>query len=548
MKKSALLAMSLRMIVLLAVVGAVMACIPPHFEPEPEPEPGAGDVPYRLILEPRTVEGLPGLHSVAYGVHDGTLVMMAGRVNGLHGFAPSREAAKAPSFPRDKANDTVYAVDLAAARLVGQATVNDLPKAIADQLRATNTQSTVLGEWLYIVGGYGSTLDDKSLISLNQALAIHLPSFIDRLAAGGPLDLDFAREHLYVGVPENETMNVTGGDLQTLDGKFLLTFGHRFDGLYTPGGGGVRQEYIESVRVFDLEMTDDTDVDGLRQLKITYLGQEPNPGFDQNMGQVIAGKEPQAPGATYNIPQDPDGPYHRRDLPVRTALDPSGQARIAAYGGVFKGGRMEGYVEPIYITPDASRKAGIALEVDTSAAQLMSQYECPAVAVYSASRQAMYTTFYAGISQYYWDEASGTLKHDAVNMMKSPPRDGLPFINTVSTFRVTADGSAQYLHDGELFPPAPLACGEHTAAYLGAETIFAPVAGVATENEVILLDEVTEPTVIGYLFGGIASTGPYPVDGVTCAAAALYEVRLDPGEATETTKLELPPAAAPGGE
>ena len=112
---------------------------------------------------------------------------------------------------------------------------------------------------------------------------------------------------------------------------------------------------------------------------------------------------------------------------------------------------------------------------------------------------------------------------------------------------MTPSESAQFLHAGERFPPLgdALSCSDGdgipvSAPYLGAETAFVLANGVPNTNGVIALDQIVEPTVIGHLVGGIASTGPYPVNGVTCASSAVYEVRLVPGQATNIRKLDLP--------
>lgn len=164
-----------------------------------------------------------------------------------------------------------------------------------------------------------------------------------------------------------------------------------------------------------------------------------------------------------------------------------------------------------------------------------------------------------GISQFYWDPSCNCLKGDAVNL-STKPIDGLPFISSVSTFRVTSAGSSQFLHQGAAFPSASAAptCagtngGTVTSQYLGAETQFVPADGLQFSNEVILLDGLKGKTVVGYLIGGIAAWCP-PVNGqaapncyasgqgATCASNQIYQVTLDPGTATPTVLLSPPPA------
>jgi hypothetical protein len=495
--------------------------------------PADVDVPYRLVLAPFEIPGLPGLHSGAHAVHDGKLVILAGRTNGLHEFPPQRQAGLIWSFPPQKANNRVYVVDLAARRLVGSAPVDDLPARVALQLRATNLQSFRRDGYLYLVGGYGVTADGQSMRTFDQVLAIDLAALIETVQAGGRLDAEFARQHIHAG--DHPALQVTGGGIEQLGDKVLLVFGQMFNGLYTTEGGVAQQEYSQAVRVFQLSLSDQVE-DGLPSVDVKYLGKCPDP----------PATDPQP---------TPEGPYHRRDYPLVRVLAPDGTPRIGAFGGVFKGGRLEGYLHPVFITPsddtvscvDKGPKLGFTLAEATDSSQWLSQYESVIVPVYSAARKAMYTTSFGGISQYYWDPASRTLRRDQADFTKEPPVDGLPFIDSISTLRIGGAGNADFLHAGESFPPAggEPECGPAgegapvKAPYLGTNSWFVMEEGLPLDNGVILLDRLAQPTEIGYIFGGIASTLPYP-GNATCASSRVYAVTLDPRSASRTVKLAAP--------
>lgn len=505
---------------LLLALAALAGCSWPRHRTE------NADVPYRLTLKPFEIAGLPGLHSVAQAVYQGKLVIVTGRTNGMHDFPPQRKAGLIWSFPPEKANDRVYVVDLAHRKLLGSAPVNDLPPRIALQLRATSTQSFSKDGRLYIAGGYGTTPDGKSMRTLDQVLAIDLAALIETVQAGGRLDTQFARRHIHVG--DHPALAVTGGGIEQLGSRTLLVFGHMFNGLYTTDGGVAQQEYSQSVRAFELLLSEELE-DGLPTVKVKYLGKCPDPPLDS--------------------PQPlPDGPFHRRDYSLAKVLAPGGSPRTGAFGGVFKGGRMEGYLTPVYITPSSDTAScvpggpslGFTLAEDTGASQLLSQYESVLIPVYAAGRKAMYTTSFGGISQFYWDAPSRTLRQDAPDFSKNPPVDGLPFINSVSTLRTGGPGNGDFLHVDERFPPAG---GEPrcpaVAPYLGANSWFVMADGLPLDHGAILLDRLAAPTVIGYIFGGIASTLPYP-GKATCASNRVYAVTLDPRRATGTIKLAAP--------
>ncbi len=489
---------------------------------EPSPQPPA-PVPFSLALKATKIDGFPGIHSGAGAMHDGRIVLMAGRRNGLHAFPPERKATQIQAFPRTEANETIYVIDPVTATLRGSASITGLPEPIQAQLRATNTQYADAEGWLYVVGGY--TYAGKSMKTLGGVTAIDLGALITAIEGNQPLDASFASAHM--AQASHLALAIAGGELVEFGGKFLLVFGNQFDGLYTPGESVAVQTYSQSVRVFDFGLVSSS---GAPKLTVDFAGADPAVGTQQ----------------------DSESPYNRRDGSIAPAIDTQGNPRVAAYGGVFKGGRMEGYTTPIYIDAASSQPLGFAITEDTSATQLLSQYDCALIQTYDGVGKVMYSTFLGGISQYFWDPTSGALKRDVVDLGQGI--DGLPFISSVSTLRLAATASGtqtgQYLHEGESFPPADARpqCsvgGESEtlvdAGLLGAETEFFPVSGGPADAQGVLqLDQITTPTVVGYLVGGIAATTPYSIAGPTCASNMMYTVTLDPTLPTKTIELHAP--------
>jgi hypothetical protein len=470
----------------------------------------AGDIPFQLTLDGFSIAGVPGLHSYVMAGTADKLVLFGGRLNGLHGFPANAQAPTQPAFPPAMANDTVYVLDLTNKKLLGKATVNNLPAAVATQMKANNAEYSLQNGWLYVVGGYGG----KALGTLNTATAIDYQALVDAVVGGKPLDAAFAAAN--IAQATHPALAITGGDMEPMGGNFLLTFGQLYNGQYTPTGSLAYQTYSDSIRVITLGASR---ANGKAALQMSLVGAVPPVGTSV----------------------DPESSFHRRDLTVKASLNATGQPRVTAYGGVFRGGRMDGFLNPMYIDP-ATAAPGIATTTDTATSQLLSQYDCAAI-VMADKANTVYTSFFGGISYYYWDAATKALKHDAVNI--GAGIDGLPFINSISTLKQPATGAGQqYLHTAETFPPAAAApsCGAGAnATLLGAETKFAMAPGVATTaNGVIQLSSLTAPAAVGYLVGGIASTAPYSANGTTCASPMFYKVTVNPGQATATVALKAP--------
>lgn len=481
----------------------------------------AAAIPYSLVLEGFTVAGVPGIHSAVVAGAPEKLMLIGGRRNGLHGFPPNREAAKGPAFPKTEANDMIYVLDLTNKKLLGSAPVGSLPAKVANQFKATNTQSQLVNGWLYIMGGYGADSRTGTLSTLGYVTVVNFAALADAVINHKPLDAAFASANIVQF--DHLALAITGGDLELLPDAsgatdFVLAFGQQYDGEYTPGGGLVNQTYSDGVRVFQFEYPPNS----AKPSKLNFLTAVPNPAGGQ---------------------MDPENPFHRRDLTMKPTLDASGKRRLVAYGGVFKGGRMEGFVNPVFVSSGAGT---VTLTPNTSTSQLLSQYDTASIQLFDSRAGIVYTTFFGGISQFYWDATTSTLKHDTVNL--SQGIDGLPFINSISTLKMSTsnDTGNQYLHVGQTMPPSAAApsCSSSTgtvpAAYGGAETKFVIASGLSQATPGVLqLSSIASTSVVGYMVGGIAATAPYP-NGATRACSTFYQVTLNPAQPTNTVQLQMP--------
>jgi hypothetical protein len=481
----------------------------------------AAAVPYSLTLEGFSIDGFPGLHSAVVAGAPEKLLLIGGRRNGLHGFPDGHDAAKGPSFPKTEANDTIYALDLVNRKLLGSAQVGSLPLKVANQFKATSMQYQVVNGWLYIIGGYGPDPRTGTLSTLAYVTVVNFDALADAVINNKPLDAAFAAANIVQF--DHPALAITGGELELLPDAstpgttdFVLAFGHQYDGEYTAGGGLTNQIYSDGVRVF----------------QFTYPANSSKPSAVKFVTAV-----PNPPGTQ----MDPENPYHRRDFTMKPSLDASGNRRLAAYGGVFKGGRIEGFLNPVFI---GSGSNTVTLTPNTSTSQLLSQYDTASIQLFDnrGGSGTIYTTFFGGISQYYWDAATQSLKRDAMNL---PAVDGLPFINSVSTLKMPTsnDTGIQYLHTGQTFPPTSAipSCSNVPAPYGGTESKFVIASGMTEATPGVLqLSAINNTSVIGYMVGGIASTAPYPGNG-TCASVMFYKVTLNPTQPTNTVQLQAPP-------
>jgi len=496
--------------------------------PTPTTDTTAAAIPYSLTLEGFSIDGFPGLHSAVVAGAPEKLLMIGGRRNGLHGFPADKSPdgkPQAPAFPKTEANDTIYALDLTNRKLLGSAQVGSLPPQVVKQFTATNTEYQLVNGWLYIIGGYGTDPQKGTLSTLGSVTVVNFDALADAVINKHPLDAAFASANIVQF--QHPALAITGGELELLPDAsgsgvtdFVLAFGQQFDGEYTTGGGVANQLYSDGVRVFQFTYAPNS----TKPTAVKFLTAVPNPSGTQ---------------------MNPESPYHRRDYTLKPSLDASGNRRLVAYGGVFKGGRIEGFLNPVSI---GSGSNTVTLTPNTNTCQLLSQYDTASIQLFDNRGGAgtIYTTFFGGISQYYWDDATQGLKRDPLNLNKPPAdaKDGLPFINSVSTLKTPTgnDTGTQYLHTGQAFPPASPAtmCSNVPAPFGGTETKFVIASGVQTATPGVLqLSAITSTSVVGYMVGGIVSTAPYP-NGATCASGTFYQVTLNPTQPTSTVQLQIP--------
>ena len=219
---------------------------------------------------------------------------------------------------------------------------------------------------------------------------------------------------------------------------------------------------------------------------------------------------------------DLDQPFHRRDGTVVDSIDPAtGLPRVVGFGGAFPPGKLDGYVNPVYVSELDNQLLAVT---DRSVTQLFNQYDCPVVVVWDPSQQTVYQTFFGGISRsWYWQTADQNSVYEKVTA--EGRNDGLPFVADVTTLKQTAAGGA-----AEYISPSPVP-GNLLA---GASTDFIPVPTVSnpavSPEGIVNLSQLSpgQTMVIGYIYGGVLADYPLPVipNYGTHASNALYQVIL----------------------
>jgi hypothetical protein len=309
------------------------------------------------MLEPTNIDGFGGIQSFAWGRAGDKILILGGRLDGLHRrqpFAAFNEAG----------NNTSLIVLDPEMQMAWTNSFADLPSAISEQLSSTNMEFEQVGNTLYLVGGYGFSATAGDHITYPNLIAVDVSGLITAIIDNSPIESFFRQI-------TDETFRVTGGHLNLIDEIFYLSGGQNFEGRYNPQGPdfgpGFFQEYTNSIRRFSL----------------------------QDDGENLS--------ATILAPWQDNENLHRRDYNVVSQIMPDGTNALTIFSGVFRTDADLPYLNSVDVTPEG-------YIVNNEFAQYYNHYHCATLPFHSALSNEMCTIFFGGIAQYYDD--GGVLTQD----------------------------------------------------------------------------------------------------------------------------------------
>lgn len=327
-----------------------------------------GQVPFNIVLEPINISELGGLHSYAFGQHNGKWLIVGGRLDGLHLRQPFA------SFDVEGHNNQLIVVD-PVSQQKWSASLSSLPVALQEQLSSTNMEFYQEGDYLYFIGGYGFSATENNHVTYSNLTAIKVSDVINSIINGSSFTSYFRQI-------TDTVFQVTGGRLKKIDDNYYLVGGQKFTGQYNPFGTdvgpGFTQEYTDAIRIFSL--TDDGTT-----ITINHL-----PSYTDSVN------------------------LHRRDYNAEAQIMPNGQEGITAFSGVFQKDVDLPFLNCVNI--DTS-----GYDVNNSFQQYYNHYHCAVFPIYSAVNNEMHTIFFGGIAQYY-DDAGVLVQDDNVPFVNTIAR------------------------------------------------------------------------------------------------------------------------------
>lgn len=321
----------------------------------------AGDI--GISVTPIAVEGFAGRQSFAVGRHGSKVVLIGGRIDGLHRRQPPF------AFGAEGEPQSIVVLDLEQKRS-WSAPVAGLPGDLLDQWTSTNSCFVQVDSILYIIGGYGIASSGAGHRTHPVWSSVNVQQLIDAVVVGRP----YAQ---FIKHGTGDAFAITGGRAGFFGDTIITVGGHRFDGRYNPmGGSSFTQAYTNAVRRFI--------VTGGRQL--SFLNESIDPLH-----------------------------LHRRDFNVVPQMFPDGTHGYTAFSGVFRVGVDLPFLDAVSITRDTH---AVVPEFE----QYLAHYHCGTVPVFDTRDSTMHTFFLGGIAQYRANGAGAIERNDSVPFVNTISR------------------------------------------------------------------------------------------------------------------------------
>jgi hypothetical protein len=320
---------------------------------------------YDVVLTPVTVSGLPGLHSYAFGQHNGKWLIIGGRKDGIHARQPFN------AFPGAQNNTDIYVVDIPTQQ-TWSTSVNVLPTELKEQLQSTNMNFYQDGTTLFIAGGYAYANSIADHKTFNNLTSVDVPNVIDAIVNGTAITSYFKQI-------SNDVFAITGGQLAKIGTTFYLVGGHRFDGRYNPMNNPTfTQTYSNQIRKFTID----------------------------NSGSNLSYANYEATTDAVHL--------HRRDYNLVPQVFPNGELGYTISSGVFQIAVDLPFLYPVDIKANGYYP-------QTSFNQYLSNYHSGKVGLYDATRNQMHNLFFGGMSQYYY-QAGNLIQDNTVPFVRTISR------------------------------------------------------------------------------------------------------------------------------
>lgn len=414
---------------------------------------------FDLQVSEVSLPDLPAIHSgVAIPYHQ-YWIFIGGRTNGLHGFQTGS------GFPVPGANKNIIVYN-PYSYAVQSLDLLALPDTLQEFLSSSNPLFDVVGDKLYIAGGYGYRAAAQAFGTYPYLARIDLPLLMNAVLTGQG-NLASCIQLSYV-----PTAAVTGGHLKVRNNALHLFCGHRFQGTYSQNdtAGFFQQTYLPSIRTLFLSNS--------------------SPGLQVDSVATLT-----------------DSLHlRRRDFNASPFYYSGGGLRYILSGGGFA--KITNHLIHSVASFDPISRQSFSDGFSSD----FNLYHCATLPIYDSLADVMQTVYFGGISDHF-RLPGGSIAEDTL----------APFVKTISRIiRNGANPLQESLFDAEL----PDFLGSN-ATFFPTDTSRFDVHGVFRMPQTLPSGNFID---LGYITGGIESPLPHisaTDPSVSIASARAFKVRMN---------------------
>ena len=447
---------------------------------------------YTISITSTSKNNAPALQSFTHGVSGSDWLLFAGRTNktdsigGLHDLQGNYTST---SFLRKSFNDSISVynvsndtkISISLQQLVTSVrTKSSSPKLITalnknlKVFKNTNALVRQVGDYLYIVGGYGPkqfNVKNDDYITYNHVAKINVPSMI-KIVKGSTLTASEWKNVMSFG--KNTSLISTGGELYHLGTTFYLVTGHNFT--------TSSQKYVDAVYPFKIT----TSATNSHELNISVS--TPITDVDNPTDKV----------------SDNISVFRRRDGPIVPAIYKSPvtgslEEGISIYAGVFKPGEdLQAWNDAIYIHPKWIGENSRVYTYDKAYNQNnYSVYACPDVVAYDATSGILHTFLLGGIGDGESNTSEPMFGFTNAGVHIQTNVNNEPLTSTSVKLSNVFNGGASTYYGAEaiLFPNKSLTYNTTSSEIISTKNSFSGTTKVIN---------------VGYIFGGIEALEKNP--------------------------------------
>jgi hypothetical protein len=301
--------------------------------------------PFQVFVQAdSSFSNLPALHSGAVIQHQGKIIFVGGRTNGLHGFHPPL------AFPTSGRNTQIQVYD-PLTNTLSTGDLTQLDDSLFEPLSSSNMQFIHHGDFLYLIGGYGWNNQTNDFVTHDILIRIFLPQMLDSISSGGNLLPCFSTIH-------QPFFKVCGGHAKKIGDDYYIVFGHSFDGIYNrnSSSGFFVQEYKNRVHKFNLGGN------------ATMVVMNHTEMYDSLL-------------------------FHRRDYNLIPQVFSPGTMGFTAFSGVFRRDRNLPFYTPVEIRSDGTWNE-VAFE------QQFAHYHSATATLLDTASGSQFNLFFGGMASY----------------------------------------------------------------------------------------------------------------------------------------------------